>query len=45
MAEHCSAHVLDARRPKSDDAGGRGSDRWSAGGLLGLTAALMLVFD
>ena len=45
MAEHGTAHVLDVRRPKSDNGGARGGDRWSAGGLLGLTAALMLVFD
>jgi hypothetical protein len=45
MAEHGTAHVLDVRRPKSDDGGAQGSSRWSAGGLLGLTAALMLVFD
>jgi hypothetical protein len=45
MAEHGTAHVLDVRRPKSDDGGARAGDRWSAGGLLGLTAALMLVFD
>jgi hypothetical protein len=44
MAEHGTEQVLDVRRPKTDD---RPADagRWSPGTLLGLGAALLLVFD
>lgn len=45
MAEHGTAHVLDLRRPKTVGGGAQGSSRWSPGTLLGLSAALLFVFD
>jgi hypothetical protein len=45
MAEHGTAHVLDVRRPKSDGGDAQGGAGWSAGTLLGLTAALVLALD
>ena len=44
MAEHGTVHVLDARRPRSDD---RAPDegRFKPGSLLGMSAALLLACD
>ena len=44
MAEHGTAHVLDVRRPKAPE-GPQRPDRWTPGGLLGMSAALLLAFD
>lgn len=42
MAEHGTAQVLDVRRPKQEP-GSRG--QWAPGALMGLGAALFLVFE
>ena len=41
MAEHGTSHVLDVRRPKQEP----GAAQWAPGALLGLVAAMYLLFE